>query len=64
MNPMNDAQPRPDALFREQFTLTIDDVILIYERAEFLDRDVVFKSIVLVAIWSVLRLKLNPAKNI
>src|ERR1700680_321263 len=32
---MNDALPRPDAPSREQFTLTIDDVILLYERAEF-----------------------------
>jgi hypothetical protein len=32
---MNDAPPRPDALSREHFTLTIDDVLLIYERAGF-----------------------------
>jgi hypothetical protein len=32
---MNDAPPRPDAPSREQFTLTIDDVLLIYERASF-----------------------------
>jgi hypothetical protein len=32
---MIDAPPRPDAPTREQFTLTIDDVILLYEGAEF-----------------------------
>src|SRR5438094_869816 len=32
---MNDALPRPDAPSREQFTLTIDDVLALYERAGF-----------------------------